>query len=98
MKFRITIQKVDCGKYSHTHNIMCETENLELLIKKIRKSIESEIESREQLLAEYINNRQADIYDKLISKTPKGVIDFKAKGKDIGKKEYLINEISFELE
>lgn len=97
MKIRIAIQTVENNKYKHIHNIMLETENIERIIKKTRKALHKEIKKREELLQQWIESRMPDMYDKIIQETDEDLIDWKSKGSDISKKEFLQNEMEFEL-
>lgn len=97
MRYRIKIEEIENGKHKHIHNIMCETDNPKLLIKKIRTSIKKEINKRQELLIIHLNKHQKGMIQKIIDETPEDLIDFKSKGKDINKKEFLANEISLIL-
>lgn len=97
MRFRIAIQSIKEGKYKHEHNVMLEAESLEEIIRKTRECLKEEIQKREELLIQWLSERQKDMYEKIISETDKDLIDWKAKGKDISKEEYIKNEIEAEL-
>jgi len=94
MKYRIKIELVEGRKYTHVHNIMCESDNLKELIRKIRHSIMTEIDNRLGKLMEHLSLKSKDYIDNLISEIDYDLIDWKSKGKDISKREYLENEIS----
>lgn len=54
---------------------MCESDNEKELIKKVRDSIDFEIQKRMVLLMEWVNRNQPDMYDKIISETDEDLID-----------------------
>lgn len=93
MKFRIAIQSIENNIYKHEHNIMLESDSKEEIIKKMRTALEKEIEEREKLLMDWIHSRRPDMIDNIIKNTDSDLIDWKSKGKDISKKEFLENEI-----
>ena len=96
MKYRIAVQSIDGKKYKHVHNIMFETDNLDLCVKNIRESISTEIRMREILCSFYFG-KQNDFIKNIIKDTDIDLIDWTSKGKDISKEEFLENEIFFEI-
>lgn len=97
MKLRIAIQKVKGKQYKHIHNIMLETKKPQETIKKIRKTLQKEINQREEKLIQWIQTRKKTFIKEIIEEIPEDLIDWKSKGKDINKEEYLENEIWFEV-
>lgn len=97
MKIRIAIQEIKANKYKHKHNIVLETDNITEIIKRIREELKLEIRKREEELLQYINNRQKSMYKRIAEETDKDLIDWKSKGKDITKEQYIENEIKSEL-
>jgi len=91
MKYRIAVQEIDGSKFKHVHNIMLESSNLKSTIKKIRSSIQPEIQERVRLFNEW---KHLSIVQEMKDEE---LIDWEAKGDDISKEEYLENEIFFEV-
>ena len=96
VKYRIKIEKVEKRKYTHIKNIMIETNNIKNTINKITKAIKKEIEKRKEMLTAWINNKVNYIKNH-IKITDKDLIDFKSKGKNISKEDYLKNEMWFDI-
>jgi len=92
MKIRIKIEKLP--EYQHILNITAETHNLNKTIGNIKKFLYDEICKREE---ELIKNIESEgVIDKIL-KLEKDLIDWQSKGKDINKKEYIINQVEHEI-
>lgn len=96
MKFRIAIQSIEGNKYKHEHNIMLESDSVDDVIVKIRNALDDEIAKRMSLFINWINQRQPDMYDRIMKETADDLINWKDKGLDISKKEFLQNEMYIE--
>lgn len=94
-KYRIAIQTVDGGNYKHKHNIMFMTDDISKVIKKIRKSIDDEIEKNMINFNKFAYNKHKKSNLKEIIRSDK--FDRHAVGKDIKYDEYIENEQFFAL-
>lgn len=95
-RYRCLVQDRE-GKDTHIANISFESDDIEIVIQKIRVAIADEIEKRKRLFFIWLQNRQPDYYDKIMKEFDDDLIDWKSKGKDISKKEFLENELSGEF-
>ncbi len=94
-KYRIAVQSIDGNKFKHVHNIMFETDNIDLCINNVRDSIDAEISLRKELTKSFFYNKN-NFIKKMIKSTDKDLIDWVSKGNDVSKEEFLENEIFFE--
>lgn len=92
-KFRLKLEKVENGKYKHMHNIVIESDDELVVIKKVQAVLFQEIWERQKNLLIWANRRRKNYVKRLMDEIPDDLIDWASKGKDISKEEFLENEI-----
>ena len=97
MKYRIKIEEVQGSKFKHKHNIMIESNNLDSIILKLRKLLSSEITEREIKVLEWLTSRKKSYFKKFSEEIDEDLINWKDKGEDITREEFLENEAFFEI-
>jgi hypothetical protein len=101
MRYRLKIEEIEQKKgktkFKHIHNIMIDSKNIKLVIAWIDLFFYKEKEEAYLRLLLYINSRNRGFIDTIITDWEDDLIDWHSKGKDISKRDFLKNEIFFEL-
>jgi hypothetical protein len=63
---------------------------------KIDASFETEIDEARQKFIHYLNARKASLVEEIVKNTDEDLIDWKSKGNDVSRAEFIQNEIDFE--
>ncbi len=97
MRYRILIQnRSKNDEYVASIPFEAKEKDINTIIEKIKKPIRKEISKREQLLMEFLQRKKKGFIKSLIDEIPDDLIDWKSKGKDISKEEFLENEMWFD--
>jgi hypothetical protein len=102
MRYRVKIEELERKKgkirFNHVHNLMIDSENIKAVIAWIDLFFYKEKEEAYQRLLQYVNSRNKGFIDSIITDWESDLIDWHSKGRDISKKEFLKNEIFFEVQ
>lgn len=96
MRVRVLIQERG-KKDKFIAQFTLEAENIEEIINRLKKHCSTEISERERLFLDYLNNRKKEFIKSLVEDIDEDLIDWKSKGNDISKEEFLENEIYFAM-
>ena len=96
-KFRIKVEEIsDDKKHKHQFQVTIFANSAKTVKKKIEASFGKEIDIARQEFINYLVSRKASLVEEIIRQTEEDLIDWKSKGKDISRVEFLQNEIDLE--
>lgn len=94
MRYRILIQNRD-EKDKHIACISFESNKIKSVEEKLRRALKKEISERQEKFALFLQRKKKGFIKELIDEIPDDLIDWKSKGNDISKEEFLENEMWF---
>lgn len=96
-RYRIKIEEIGNKKFKHIFNLCIDTDKIEKVTAFIEFFFYKENSDAINRLLIHINSRNKTFIDKIITEYEEDIIDWKSKGKDISRREFLMNEIFFEM-
>ncbi len=95
MRYRILVQNRNEND-KHISHITFETDDINSVVERVKITLKNEIEERQRLFLEFLLSNKKDYVQEFIDTTPEDLIDWKSKGYDISKHEFLENEMWFD--
>jgi len=95
-KFRIKVEEISEGKHKHKFQATILAKSTKHVREKIEAAFEAEIDEARQEFIHYLASKKGSLIDELIKNLEDDLIDWKSKGQDVSKEEFLRNEIEFE--